>query len=112
MIALPLLTVYGDFIALFGSYLVQRIEAGMSLTLFYNTVMSSINFSDFFPGIAKTVLFGFIIGLVGCYEGFNSKGGTEGVGRSATDAVVVSSLMILISDVLAVKVTIFLFDLG
>lgn len=107
MIALPLLTIYGDFLALLGSYLVQQIEAGMSLALFYNSVMSTVNFSDFLPGVIKTIFFGFIIGLVGCYEGFHSEGGTEGVGRSATDAVVISSLLILIVDVLAVKVTVF-----
>lgn len=112
MIALPLLTIYGDFIALFGSYLVQQIEAGMSPILFYNSVMSSVGFTDFVPGVLKTIVFGYIIGLVGCYEGFHSEGGTEGVGRSATDAVVVSSLLILIVDVLAVKVTVFFFELG
>lgn len=112
MIALPLLTVYGDFIALLGSFLVQYVEAQMSLQLFYNSVMTTVGFVDFLPGIAKTIVFGFIIGLVGCYEGFHSEGGTEGVGRSATDAVVVSSLLILIVDVLAVKVTIFFFEGG
>lgn len=112
MIALPLLTIYGDFISLVGSFIVQYIEAQMSLQLFYNSVMSSIGFVDFLPGVIKTIVFGFIIGLVGCYEGFHSEGGTEGVGRSATDAVVVSSLLILIVDVLAVKVTIFFFEVG
>jgi len=110
MIALPLLTVYADFLALFGSFLVQNIEAGMSGALFYNSVMSSITFVDFAPGIVKTVFFGFIMGIVGCYEGYNSEGGTEGVGRSATSAVVVSSLLIIITDVLAVKLTVFFFD--
>jgi phospholipid/cholesterol/gamma-HCH transport system permease protein len=112
MIALPLLTIYGDFIALLGSFLVQYVEAQMSLQLFYNSVMTTVGFVDFLPGVVKTIVFGFIIGLVGCYEGFHSEGGTEGVGRSATDAVVVSSLLILIVDVLAVKVTIFFFDVG
>lgn len=112
MIALPLLTIYGDFIALVGSFLVQYVEAQMSLQLFYNSVMTTVGFVDFLPGVVKTIVFGFIIGLVGCYEGFHSEGGTEGVGRSATDAVVVSSLLILIVDVLAVKVTIFFFEVG
>jgi phospholipid/cholesterol/gamma-HCH transport system permease protein len=112
MIALPLLTVYADFLALFGSYLVQSIEAGMSGSLFYHTVMSSIEFADFAPGVIKTIFFGFIMGIVGCYEGYNSEGGTEGVGRSATDAVVVSSLLIIIADVLAVKLTVFFFDVN
>ncbi|HET9135688.1 MAG TPA: ABC transporter permease [Candidatus Kapabacteria bacterium] len=112
MIALPLLTVYADVIALFGSAVVQQIEAGMSWQLFYNSVLARVSFVDFAPGVAKTILFGFIIGTVGCYEGFNSKGGTEGVGRSATDAVVISSLLILIADMLVVKATVFFFDVG
>lgn len=112
MIALPLLTIYGDVIAMIGSAIVQQVEAGMSFRLFYNTVMNSINFVDFVPGMLKTIIFGFIIGVVGCYEGFNSDGGTEGVGRSATDAVVISSLLILIMDMLVVKVTVLLFDVA
>jgi len=110
MIALPLLTVYADFLALFGSFLVQNIEAGMSGSLFYHTVISSITFVDFAPGVFKTIFFGFIMGIVGCYEGYNSEGGTEGVGRSATNAVVVSSLLIILVDVLAVKLTVFFFE--
>lgn len=112
MIALPLLTVYADFLALVGSFIVQKVEADMSSRLFYNSVMTSVNFADFAPGVIKTVFFGFILGIVGCYEGYNSSGGTEGVGRSATDAVVVSSLLIIITDVLAVKITVFFFDIG
>lgn len=110
MIALPLLTVYADVIALLGSAIVQKIEAAMSFRLYYNSVMNSISFVDFVPGIAKTVIFGFVIGIVGCYEGFNSKGGTEGVGRSATDAAVISSLLILVTDMFVVKITVLLFD--
>ncbi len=110
-LALPILTVYGDFIALGGSLVVQKVEADMSAFLFFNSVMSSINFADFLPGVLKTAIFGFIIGLVGCYEGYTSKGGTEGVGRSATDAAVLSSLLIIIADVLAVKGTVFFFEM-
>ncbi len=110
MVALPLLTMYADVIALLGSATVQKIESGMSLRLYYNSVMNSISFVDFLPGLTKTIIFGFVIGIVGCYEGFNSKGGTEGVGRSATDAAVISSLLILITDMFVVKITVLLFD--
>ncbi len=112
MIALPLLTVYADVISLLGSAVVQQIEAGMSWQLFYNSVLNSINFVDFVPGVMKTIIFGFIIGIVGCFEGYHSTGGTEGVGRSATDAVVISSLLILITDMLVVKATVFFFDVS
>jgi phospholipid/cholesterol/gamma-HCH transport system permease protein len=105
MIALPLLTIFADFLALFGSYLVGRIEAGVTFTLFKNSVLASITFADYLPGVIKTVFFGFIIGIVGCYEGFNSSGGTEGVGKSATDAVVSCSLLIIVTDALFVKIS-------
>jgi phospholipid/cholesterol/gamma-HCH transport system permease protein len=112
MIALPVLTVYADFLAIFGSYLVQNIEAGMNGALFYHSLMGSLQFVDFVPGVLKTISFGFIVGIVGCFEGYTSEGGTEGVGRSATNAVVLSSLLIILADMLAVKVTVFFFDIA
>jgi len=108
MIALPILTIYSDFLALLGSFLVQKIDAGTSLNLFVTSVMNSVRFSDFVPGVLKTIFFGFTIGVVGCYEGYNSKGGTEGVGKAATDAVVTSSLLIILQDVVFVKITLML----
>lgn len=108
MVALPLLTIYADFLSLFGSWLVEKIDAGMSITLFVNSVLNGSEFSDYLPGVAKTIFFGFTIGIVGCYEGYNSKGGTEGVGKSATDAAVTSSLLIILLDVLFVKLTLVL----
>jgi phospholipid/cholesterol/gamma-HCH transport system permease protein len=105
MIALPLLTIYSDFLALVGSWVVEKIEAGMTMRHFLTSVANSVTFSDYLPGVAKTLFFGFTIGIVGCYEGYNSSGGTEGVGKSATDAAVTSSLLIIILDVLFVKLT-------
>ncbi len=111
MIALPLLTIYADLLGLFGSWFVEKIESGMSLSLFINSIVYSVSFSDYLPGIAKTIFFGFIIGIVGCYEGYNSMGGTEGVGKSATDAAVTSSLIIIVLDVVFVKLTLMLWPL-
>ncbi len=108
MIALPALTIYADFLALGGSWMVEKIEAGMTINHFITSVVRSVEFSDYLPGIAKTIFFGFTIGIVGCYEGYNSTGGTEGVGKSATDAAVTSSLLIILLDVLFVKVTLML----
>jgi phospholipid/cholesterol/gamma-HCH transport system permease protein len=109
LIAIPILVIYADFLALIGSFLTQKIEAGSSAELFYNTVVKSVAFADYIPGILKSIFFGFIIGVVGCYEGFNSRGGTEGVGKSATDAAVASSLLIIIMDALFVKLFLILF---
>lgn len=109
VLAIPILVVYADLLALFGSFLVQNVEARMSMELFVNSVTASVTFADYIPGILKSIFFGFTIGLVGCYEGFHSTGGTEGVGKSATDAAVASSLLIIVLDVIFVKVFLILF---
>jgi phospholipid/cholesterol/gamma-HCH transport system permease protein len=109
LIAIPILVIYADLLALVGSFITQKIEAGSSMELFYNSVAHTVTFADYIPGVLKSVFFGFIIGIVGCYEGFNSKGGTEGVGKSATDAAVASSLLIIVMDALFVKLFLILF---
>lgn len=105
MIALPILTIYADFLALIGSWTIEKVEAGMTMSHFITSVVHSVAFSDYLPGVAKTIFFGFTIGIVGCYEGYHSSGGTEGVGKSATDAAVTSSLLIILLDVVFVKIT-------
>jgi phospholipid/cholesterol/gamma-HCH transport system permease protein len=105
MIALPVLTIYADFLALIGSWIIEKVEAGMTISHFITSVVHSVAYSDYMPGIIKTIFFGFTIGIVGCYEGYHSTGGTEGVGKSATDAAVTSSLLIILLDVLFVKIT-------
>lgn len=101
----PLLTIIGDAIALCGSYLAVSLTGGVSFTLYFDKVFSSLEYSDVIPAFIKTFFFGFAIGLVGCYKGYNSKKGTEGVGRSANSAVVVSSLLIFVIDLVAVQIT-------
>ncbi len=105
MIALPVLTIYADFLALIGSWLIEKVEAGMTISHFITRVVQSVEFTDYLPGVVKTIFFGFTIGIVGCYEGYHSSGGTEGVGKSATDAAVTSSLLIILLDVVFVKLT-------
>lgn len=101
----PLLVILGDAIALYGSYLAVNLKGGISMTLFFHQVFESTEFSDALPSIIKSFFFGFAIGLIGCYKGYNSRKGTEGVGRSANSAVVVSSLLIFIIDLVAVQIT-------
>ena len=91
---LPLLVLIGNAVALFGSWLAVNIKASVSFTLFFNQVFASLVYTDFIPAFIKTFLFGFAIGLTGTYKGYNSSKGTEGVGRSANSAVVVSSVLI------------------
>lgn len=102
---LPLLVIMGDGIALFGSYLGVNIKGSISFKLFYNEIFQDLNFSDIIPATIKTIFFGFAVGLVGCYKGYYSSKGTEGVGKSANSAVVVSSFMVFLLDLIAVQVT-------
>jgi len=105
---LPILTVYVIFVAFFGSYIAVVLVQNMNFTYFLDSVIGSVEFGDAIPGILKTFVFGFIVGIVGSYKGYTATNGTEGVGKAATTAVVVSSLMILIFDMVLVKVTLWL----
>ena len=102
---LPVLTVLADVIGLFASYLGINIRGVTTLALFTNNILSSLTFGDVLPAFIKTFFFGFAIGLIGCYKGYYSDKGTEGVGQAANSAVVASSLVVFIIDLLAVQIT-------
>lgn len=102
---LPVLVCLNVAVAIFGSYLAVNIKADTSLALFYQQVVDSLAYSDVLPAFIKTFFFGFAIGIVGCYKGYTSSKGTEGVGLAANSAVVVASLVVFIIDLLAVQVT-------
>jgi len=104
-LTIPILIIIGDAVALYGSYLAVNIRGSVSFTLFFKQVFDSLEFSDVVPAFIKTFFFGFAIGLIGCYKGYNSKKGTEGVGRSANSAVVIGSLLVFIIDLIAVQIT-------
>jgi phospholipid/cholesterol/gamma-HCH transport system permease protein len=105
----PLLTVIGDIIGLIGGFIAINITDSVSYTLYFNKVVASIDYSDFLPAFVKTIFFGFAIGFVGCYKGFNSNKGTESVGVAANTAVVTASLWIFVIDAMAVQITSLLF---
>ena len=107
-IILPLLTIYVIIISLFGAFIAVVMSDGMSIIYFKNSVVASIGFGDLLPALVKTYVFGYIVGIVGSYKGYTADGGTEGVGRASTTAVVMSSLLILIVDMVMVKVTVWL----
>ena len=107
----PLLVIFGDAIALFGSYLVEHMKGDVSFRLFFNKVFRQLSFGDLVPATIKTFFFGFAIGLIGCYKGYNSKKGTAGVGRAANTAVVVASMLLFVLDFIAVLVADIFFDL-
>lgn len=100
-----ILAILADGISLYGGYLGCNIHGLVSWDLFWNQVFDTLVFADIVPSILKTFFFGFIIGIIGCYQGFNSSKGTEGVGQSANSAVVISSLLVFIIDLLAVQIT-------
>ena len=102
---IPILAILANAISLYGGYLGTNIRGDVSWNLYWNQVFETLKFSDFVPAITKTFFFGFAIGIVGCFKGFNSDKGTEGVGHSANSAVVISSLMVFIFDLIAVQLT-------
>lgn len=102
---LPVLVMLADAVSLFGAFLGVNIRSTTSFDLFWSQAITSLSFSDVLPAYIKTYFFGFAVGIIGCYKGFNSKKGTEGVGSSANSAVVVSSIIIFIIDLLAVQIS-------
>ena len=107
---LPVLVFFGDTIAIYGSYLVENTKDNVSFQLYFNNVFKSLEFSDVIPSTIKTFFFGFAIGLVGCYKGYNCKKGTAGVGKAANAAVVYTSMLLFIIDFIAVFVTNIFYD--
>lgn len=107
---LPMLTIYVIFLAVFGGFLATLLLQNMNLSLYINSVVKSLQFSDLIPGVAKTFIFGYIVGLVGAYKGFNADNGTVGVGKASTSSVVISSLLILLVDMVLVRITIWLWS--
>lgn len=99
VIALPLLTAISDILGILGGALVATTLGGVTPEGYLDTTLYYVTLSDLLTGLAKTVFFGLIISGVAAYYGFHTEGGTSGVGRSTTATVVVSSLMIFVSDV-------------
>jgi len=106
---IPLLVILADLIGIFGGYIGFNIHGDASLYLYITKVFHILTFSDVFPATIKTIFFGFFIGIIGCYKGYNASNGTESVGLAANSAVVSASLSIFIIDMLAVQLTDLLF---
>jgi phospholipid/cholesterol/gamma-HCH transport system permease protein len=94
----PLLTVISDFLGILGGYFVGVHLLGINEGVFIKNITKLVELSDIYNGMTKAACFGLILSIIGCYKGFNTKGGAEGVGRANTEAVVLSSISILISD--------------
>lgn len=109
MIALPILTTLMNFSGMLGGFLAETAATGMSLPLYFTRAFSMIDITDYVPATLKTMVFGFIIATMSSYLGFNTTSGTEGVGRASTQAVVFSSILIIVSNVVLVRLIFFIF---
>ena len=101
----PILVIYADFVGIYGGYIGYNIHGSITMFRYFSDVVEHLEFLDLFPALIKTFFFGFFIGLIGCYKGFNASNGTASVGIAANQAVVAASLSIFIIDMLAVQLT-------
>jgi len=102
---IPILVLYADVLGIFGSWAGANIKGDVTFVLFFSQAFSAVEFVDFLPAVVKTFFFGAVIGVVGCYKGFNAGRGTESVGVAANSAVVMASLLVIVVDVIAVQIT-------
>jgi phospholipid/cholesterol/gamma-HCH transport system permease protein len=109
IVVLPLLTLVADAAGILMGWVANTLTEPISLQLFINTGINGVSFSDFLPPTLKTAFYGLIIGTVSCFQGMRTRGGTEGVGRSVTSAVVLSSLFIILADVVLVRLILVFF---
>ncbi len=103
LIALPILTLFADYIGLFGAMLVSLSELGISTEYFLTKSIETLRMYDLLTGMAKTIVFAFFISVTACWKGLNTEGGTIGVGNTTTWVVVMSSIFIMVSDFFLTK---------
>jgi phospholipid/cholesterol/gamma-HCH transport system permease protein len=101
----PVLVFYADGVAFIGSFIGMNIGSTISMKLFLSQALDQLWYFDVIPATVKTFFFGFAIGVISCYKGYNTTGGTQGVGVAANTAVVISSVVIFVLDLIAVQIT-------
>jgi phospholipid/cholesterol/gamma-HCH transport system permease protein len=109
ILMLPLLTLAADACGVFTGWLAQALAEPLSIHQFIDRGFRGATLSDFLPPTFKTAVFGLIIGLIACYQGMRTRGGAEGVGRAATNSVVIASLFVILADVVLVKLILVIF---
>ncbi len=102
---IPVLVLYADALGIMGSWAGANIKGEVPFMLFFSQAFSAVGFADLLPAVVKTFFFGAAIGFIGCYKGYTAGRGTESVGKAATSAVVLSSLFVIIIDLIAVQIT-------
>ncbi len=100
LVVFPLLTIIADVVGIFGGLLVAMLQFQLDYMLYWNTIFDITTFQDFFSGLGKSVVFGFLIALAGCYQGLTFTGGSTELGRATTDTVVVIGIAVLVADYL------------
>jgi phospholipid/cholesterol/gamma-HCH transport system permease protein len=103
LIMLPALTILGDALGILGGLIIAVTTLDLPAGLYLNDVFDSLNFGDVGSGIAKSFFFAYFIAIVGCYNGLNTKGGADGVGRATTNTVVLAAILVLVSDFFLTK---------
>ncbi len=103
LIMLPALTILGDALGILGGLLVAVLQLGLAPGFYLNDVFDSLTLADVASGIGKTFFFAYFIAIIGCYNGLHSQGGADGVGRATTNTVVLSSILVLVSDTILTK---------
>jgi phospholipid/cholesterol/gamma-HCH transport system permease protein len=109
LVVFPLVTVLADFVGLVGGMIVSVFDRDVDPYLYWNTIAYWVVIRDFLTGLLKSVVFGFLVPLIGCYNGLATEGGTEGLGRATTDTVVEVAMAVIISDFFLTKLLIILF---
>jgi len=104
-ITIPILALYCSFVGLYGSYLNVHTEETSSIISFYQNAFSTITFLDIYTSVTKSIVYGFTIGIVGCYKGYYATQGTRGVGRASNQAVVLAMFLIFMEEVIIVQIS-------
>jgi phospholipid/cholesterol/gamma-HCH transport system permease protein len=107
IIMLPALTVIGDAVSLFGGYYIAVFVSHQSGTFYWSSVRDVLTFENVFSGTAKPFIFGYLIACIGCYMGLSTKGGSKGLRQSTTMAVVISIVMIIVSDFVLTRILLY-----
>lgn len=108
-VMMPVLTLYADLIGILGSYIICVFKLGITSSMYIHVTADALAYKDIFTGLFKTIVFGMVIAISSCYEGFNVEGGAEGVGKATTRAVVSTFILIIMADCFFTAIFYFLF---
>ena len=109
LLMFPLLTIIGDALGILGGLIIAVLQLKVTAGFYMNDVLSALTLDDIFSGVGKSFFFAYWVAIVGCYNGLTARGGADGVGRATTNTVVVSSVLVLITDFFLTKLFYILF---